>query len=170
MSVSELTTDMPEQRDLTPKDYWDKRARGLGATIESPLVSCAEENVLGYDNDRYYLEDILMHEFAHVIHQMGMNCLDPEFDENLKKLYEGAKKKGLWINTYAGSNYSEYWAEGVQSWFNVGSTKSGDGVHNGIYNRKQLKKYDPELYKLISSVFKSTRLNVRNISKHVHLE
>ena len=27
---SEFTTDIPEHRDLTPKDYWDRRARGTG--------------------------------------------------------------------------------------------------------------------------------------------
>ena len=32
MAPTEMTTDLPEHSDLTPKDYWDKRARGLGAT------------------------------------------------------------------------------------------------------------------------------------------
>src|SRR5579872_2827046 len=30
MAPTEMTTDVPEQRNMTPKDYWDKRARGLG--------------------------------------------------------------------------------------------------------------------------------------------
>src|SRR5262245_10872623 len=32
MAPTEQTTDIPEHSDLTPKDYWDRRARGLGAT------------------------------------------------------------------------------------------------------------------------------------------
>jgi len=28
MASTEMTTDVPEQRDMTPKDYWDRRARG----------------------------------------------------------------------------------------------------------------------------------------------
>ena len=30
MAETELTTDIPEHSDLTPKDFWDARARGLG--------------------------------------------------------------------------------------------------------------------------------------------
>ena len=32
MAATELTTDIPEHSDLKPNKYWDKRARGLGAT------------------------------------------------------------------------------------------------------------------------------------------
>src|SRR5437764_2385092 len=52
MARTEVTTDVPEHRDLRPKGYWDKRARGLGATPIRPAVSCAEENLLGYPGDR----------------------------------------------------------------------------------------------------------------------
>src|SRR4051794_2724760 len=34
MAATELTTDVPEHADLKPKQYWDRRARGLGATRE----------------------------------------------------------------------------------------------------------------------------------------
>ena len=36
MAPSEMTTDVPEHSDLAPKEYWDKRARGLGATRQRP--------------------------------------------------------------------------------------------------------------------------------------
>jgi hypothetical protein len=39
MAASEKTTDVPEHSDLTPRDYWDGRARGLGATRVRPAVS-----------------------------------------------------------------------------------------------------------------------------------
>ena len=38
---------------MTPKAYWDKRARGLGATPERPAVSCGEENLLNLQGDWY---------------------------------------------------------------------------------------------------------------------
>ena len=47
MAWNEFTTDVPEHADLEPAVYWDRRARGLGATPEAP-VSCAEENLLAY--------------------------------------------------------------------------------------------------------------------------
>jgi len=68
MAPTELTTDIPEHSDLKPREYWDKRARGLGATRQRPAVSCGEENLLNLKGDRYRNEHILVHEFAHVIH------------------------------------------------------------------------------------------------------
>jgi hypothetical protein len=35
MAYNEYTTDLPEQANMTPKDYWDRRARGLGGRIVS---------------------------------------------------------------------------------------------------------------------------------------
>src|SRR5262245_18870880 len=35
MSPKEMTTDVPEQRNMKPKEYWDKRARGLGGRVTS---------------------------------------------------------------------------------------------------------------------------------------
>jgi alpha-glucosidase len=64
MAPTEMTTDVPEHSDLTPKDYWDRRARGLGATRARPAVSCGEENLLNLRGDRYPRENILIHEFA----------------------------------------------------------------------------------------------------------
>ena len=37
---------------LTPADYWDERARGLGATTFIPVGSSAEENAMCHDDDR----------------------------------------------------------------------------------------------------------------------
>ncbi len=113
MAVSERTTDIPEHRDLQPKLYWNIRARGLGASRERPAVSCAEENLLNYIGDPYSTENIMIHEFAHAIHSMGLQTVTPTFQPRLRNAYEGAKAKGLWKNTYAISNISEYWAEGA---------------------------------------------------------
>ena len=66
MARYEGTTDVPEHAHLA-KDTtlnWDLRARGLGGDLELPLTSCAEENLLCYQIDKYHAEDILIHEFA----------------------------------------------------------------------------------------------------------
>ena len=34
-----------------------------------------------------------------------------------KKTYDSAMLAGLWKGKYASVNHHEYWAEGVQSWF-----------------------------------------------------
>lgn len=47
---------------------------------------------------------------------------------------------------YAAKNRAEYFAEGVQCWFNTNRTMDHD--HNHIHTREQLKEYDPGLAKL----------------------
>ena len=151
MAYSERTTDIPEHRDLQPKLYWNIRAR-LGASRRRPAVSCAEENLLNYKGDPYSTENIMIHEFAHAIHSMGLRMIDPTFDTRLKKVYEDAKAKGLWKNTYAISNVGEYWAEGVQSWFDT--NRQNDSSHNHVDTRAELKSYDPaRVAKLVEEVF-----------------
>ncbi len=51
---------------------------------------------------------------------------------------------------YAGKNRSEYWAEGVQCWYDTNRTMDHD--HNHIHTREQLKAYDPGLAKLCEEV------------------
>lgn len=159
IGISEVTTDMPEYRDLPgrPDDSrtWND-TRGLGATTSRPLSGCAEENVLcyGQGKDPYFNEDILIHEFAHSIHELGILFVNPSFDKELNKAFENAKAKGLWVNTYAQSNYAEYFAEGVQDWFNINAyAVPTDGIHNEIHTRSQLAKYDPVLYNIIKQYF-----------------
>ena len=85
MAHSEFTTDIPEYAHLHPKDYWDARARGLGGSLDEPVCSCAEENMLAFEGDPYSTENILIHEFAHNIHYRGMINLDPDFDKRLRR-------------------------------------------------------------------------------------
>lgn len=154
MAQSEKTTDIPEHSDLTPKAYWDKRARGLGATHERPATSGAEENLLKLPKDHYHGENILLHEFAHTLHLMAIVDLDPKFNSKLEAAYKAAISKGLWKETYAATNSREYWAEGVQSWFNVNRQSTPpNGVHNHINTHEELKEYDPALYSLIELWF-----------------
>jgi hypothetical protein len=157
MSKDELTTDIPEHSDLNrafPGTNWDTRTRGLGATAVRPATSCAEENLLCYPDDRYAGEDILVHEFAHTIHQFAIRYLDRGFDKKLHKIYDHAKANGLWKNTYAISNADEYWAEGVTDWYNLNQEAiPGNGIHNEINTREELEVYDVELFDLINRYF-----------------
>lgn len=150
MAWNEFTTDIPEHSRLTPKTYWDRRARGLGATPNAQAVSCGEENLLCMPGDPYHSENILIHEFAHTIHEMGLSRLNPTFDSRLKTAYEDAKQKGLWARTYAITNRQEYWAEGVQCWFD--NNRENDSSHGPINTRAELEQYDPVLAKLCEEI------------------
>jgi cyclophilin family peptidyl-prolyl cis-trans isomerase len=151
MAATEYTTDVPEHSKLTPKLFWDRRARGLGATLANPAVSCGEENLLGYPGDPYPGENIFVHEFAHAIHGTGLSTTDPTFDRRLRAAHRAALDRGLWKDTYAATNHSEYWAEGVQCWFD--DNAAPDALHNNVRTRGQLKDYDPALAKLCQEVF-----------------
>jgi hypothetical protein len=156
MARYEGTTDIPEHADLA-KDTslnWDVRARGLGGDMDLPLTTCAEENILCYQIDKYHAEDILIHEFAHSIHLVGIAPIDSTFEKKLDKFLNEAIKEGKYNGTYAQTNFYEYWAEGVQDWFNVNAeVAKPDGKHNQLNTRVELKRYDPNLYKLIGEYF-----------------
>src|SRR5260370_35896310 len=104
MARSESTTDLPDQQHwkrpgpddprltkderenyesrigkLTDKEYWDRRARGMGGNP----TSCAEENLLGSQGTRYFGENILVHEFAHGIMDIGIRPVEPDLHKEL---------------------------------------------------------------------------------------
>lgn len=156
MADTEVTTDIPEHRDLNtafPGIDWDARARGLGATPARPASSAAEENILCYPGDVYVGENIFIHEFAHSIEKMGLQFVDSTFVSRLQATYDAAMASGLWVDTYAATNRDEYWAEGVQSWFDANLERDPpDGIHNAVNTRAELASYDPGLYQLILEV------------------
>ena len=167
LSHDEFTTDLPEFAHLarekspggdgtTAKDYWDARARGTGGSEADPYCSCGEENLLGYPGDPYSTESILIHEFAHSIHLRGLSNVDPTFDSRLRSAYDSAMRAGLWKGKYASVNHHEYFAEGVQSWFD--NNRSDDHDHNHVDTRVELVEYDPGLAAMCREVFGDTVL------------
>ena len=151
MAPTEMTTVVPEHSDLTPAAYWDKRARGLGATRQRPAVSCGEENLLCFKGDPYGTENILIHEFAHALHQMALDTVDPTFDDRVKSCYSQALEEGIWEGTYAATNRMEYWAEIVQSYYDTNRVNDHD--HNDVDTREELAAYDPRGHALCVEVF-----------------
>lgn len=159
MARYEGTTDIPEHKHLQNDTSinWDVRARGLGGDIELPLTTCAEENLLCYQIDKYHAEDILIHEFAHTIHLVGILQVDTAINSILQQALDQALADGKWKDTYASTNIFEYWAEGVQDWFNVNAAvPQPDGKHNQIKTRDELKAYDPGLYAILKCYFTET--------------
>ncbi len=167
MARDEYTTDLPEFawmggekikgfENFSGKDYWDARARGTGGSPTDPCCTCAEENVLGYPGDPYEKECILIHEFAHNIHLRGLMNVDPGFDKRLREAYAAAMKAGLWKGKYASVNHHEYFAEGVQSWFD--NNRENDHDHNHVNTRAELLEYDPGLAAICREVFADTEV------------
>ncbi|MDI9641703.1 hypothetical protein QPK87_17970 [Kamptonema cortianum] len=166
MAWNEFTSDIPEYKWLEPAEFWDRRARGLGGSRTDPVCSCAEENVLGYPGDPYSTESIVIHEFAHNIHLRGLVNLDPTFDDRLKSVYQDAMSKGLWKGKYAATNHHEYFAEGVQSWFD--NNREPDNDHNHVNTRAELLDYDPGLAEICREVFGETELTYTKPVTRLH--
>jgi len=175
MAQSEMETDLPERHDwkkpakddrrLTPgerenydkpggiasmsdREYWNKRARGMGGNI----TSCAEENLLGYPGTRYYGENILVHEFSHNI--MGaLRTSDTALYREIGIAYDSAKARGMYKGQYAINTVAEYWAEGTQWWF-WSNIEYYDGDRR-VQSPDDLKAYDPALYHILERVYAS---------------
>jgi len=149
---NQVTTDLPEWRHDKGKpiaEYHgltrDQRTRGMGGL----LVSCGEENLLKLNEDRYRGRDICVHEFAHAILDYGVSS-----GVKLKVRAQRVRSlsKGLWVQSYAGSNDEEYFAELTMWYF---------GTHGdlGMEGRKPddgpagLKRYDPEAFALLDDFY-----------------
>jgi alpha-L-arabinofuranosidase len=160
---SQVTTDLPEWRKDKGKplpEYngltRDQRTRGMGGR----LTSCGEENLLKLENDRYRGRDICVHEFAHSILEWGT-------PKEIRRRFEEQRKRslaaGLWVNSYAGSNVDEYFAElamwyfGTHGDLNMRGKKPADG-------RQGLKDYDPDAFALVDD-FWSGRIPVPKMDR-----
>jgi len=187
MAVTEMTTDIPEQRNwkkpafddprltdgeraryhepggigsMTDREYWNRRARGMGGTF----TTGAEENVLGYPGTRYYGEHILVHEFSHNIHG-SIRRVDPALQKELEEAYNEATAKKMYVNArgqrhYAVNTIAEYFAEGTQWWFwnNYPETFVTNEVEHRVWSPEDLKAYDPKLYDILSRVYPDHRI------------
>lgn len=165
----EETCDLPEFAHICNCEdsikYWNWRARGFGGAPEDEFSSsCGEENLLALPQDKYVGENILIHEFAHLIHAVGIVGVEPDFNERLEALRQNAIRKGLWEKTYAVSNKEEYFAECVQSFFNCNRyAEPANGVHNWVNRRTKLKTYDPDMYRLLQEYFYEIEIPIHNV-------
>jgi hypothetical protein len=149
-------TSMPEYLNLDqifPLDggmTWDARTQGIAWTEFIPYTSCSEANLLhsAYPDDRYPDESICIHEFAHTIWEAGVVFRDAGAQARLEAAYGDAKARGLLGATYAGVTSAEYWAEGVQGWFNAASCRN-----TPTCNHEKLKQNDPRLWAEIARWF-----------------
>jgi len=142
----QVYTDMPEYRNDPNPAYINERVRGTGGLP----TSFGEENLLCLPIDRYDDESIGVHEFCHTI-DSTMASIDSTWTQRRNKAFRDALQKGLWKNTYSGSNPAEYWAESCQCYFDC--DRANNWNHGPITRREQLKAYDPETYELVRTAF-----------------
>ena len=153
IAYNELLTQIPEYNYLQPHYYHDIRGRGLGSAEPNFTTSSSEENLLRYPGTVFPTGSILMHEFAHAIHERGLRLVDPGFDKQLTIIYQAAMENGLWDGTYAQVNRQEYWAEGSEAWLNPQYPMPPDAPTQVEDPRDALKRYDPRLAALLTEIY-----------------
>ena len=90
---------------------------------------------------------------GHTSMDLAVRYLDRSFWPRVETAFANARAKGLWVGYYGGTLATEYWAEGVQAYFDA-AVASGPGLAaTPIATRTQLASYDPELYGLVREVF-----------------
>ncbi|KAL1523259.1 hypothetical protein AB1Y20_018209 [Prymnesium parvum] len=159
------TSDLPEHAHMKGVDggytgekgvTLDMRARGMGGVHSS----CGEENLLDLDADpRYGGSDILVHEFAHCVMDVG---LPHAVRQAVVDTYERAVgREGRWKRAdgscaYAGSCAEEYFAELTMWYF---------GSHGEFVDRVAahptpgpggLAQYDPDGFALLAAIYGGT--------------
>ena len=175
MACTEMQTDLPECRRLEP--WWGYRARGLAGGS----VSCGEENVLCFFGDPWQGENIFIHEFAHGL-QGVIAGIDEQFNARFEALYDKAKQSGRFRGYAIEGGPGEFWAEGVQAWFNCNGTirpKCGGGQSSfevlgprgehlcHIATRRQLKTHLPEYAELLDDSFRQNQWTYVPVAKRL---
>ena len=161
LGKDQQTSDMPDLRHWRGK-VWEKssgktideRARGLGGIS----CLCAEENILALPSDRHKDHRcICVHEFAHVIHRVGV-------DERMKRCitaaYARAKAAGLWPGCYAISNEQEFFAE-LSMWYFGSHGDYGKIKPRPVPGRDWLAEYDPGSYRMLRRLYSGERAVAR---------
>ncbi len=166
---SEKVSDLPEFQEAAKKAGFDE-TRYRDYTPSVKLMVVPEENVLRLPNEPFAGKFMVVSVFAkglyHVCgtrpvqqsfgkgpkqqYELRVKRLDIEFDNQLVKLHEAAKTTKLWRGTPAGRERLEYWAAGVEAYFDAaGTSYAPNDADRPITTREALKSYDTGLYALV---------------------
>jgi hypothetical protein len=166
----EKLSDLPELKDVRKQPGFDE-VRYLDYTPALKLLVVPEENVLGLPREPFAGKCMVISVFARALYQVtGLRPVDPnferqrdkqqyelrvkrldlEFDQKLRALHEEALKKNLWKGSASARDHVEYWAAGVEAYFDAaGDVPAPNLADRPITTREALKAYDPELYALV---------------------
>jgi hypothetical protein len=170
LGSNEKMSDLPEFKEARERPDFDE-VRYWEYTPSLKRLVVPEQNVLGLAGEPFAAKCMVVSLFAKGLYQVaGLRAVDPnfdrrrgkqqyelrvkrldiEFDHRLQKLFDEAMGKGLWKGTAAARNHIEYWAAGVEAYFDAaGDGTSPAGADRPITTREALKAYDPSLFALV---------------------
>jgi hypothetical protein len=164
----EKLSDLPEFDDVTKAGF--DEVRYLDYTPALKLMVACEENVLGLPDEPFAGKNMVVSVFAKGFYrvtglrpvldtfgkfgkqqyELRVKRLDIEFDRRLQKIHDEARDKELWKGTPAARDRVDYWAAGVEAYFDAAGTgQAPHGADRPIATREALRAYDPALYALV---------------------
>ncbi len=163
MAFSETASDLPEF-DLGGDGEW-----GLGQMPGDP-ASLVSEKGIRYEGNTEYIANFLLHEFVHVVHNLGMPTTDPEIVEVIYAAYLKAVEEGRFmrspndppedITAFDEFRDDEYFTHSVNAYYDLNESLPGPWVDIEIGDwgqrsgtREDLKKNDPVIYEIIEQFF-----------------
>jgi hypothetical protein len=170
LGCGEKLSDLPEFRGSRDQAGFDG-VRFLDYAPDRKLLVVPEENVLGRAGDPFAGEGVVIGLFARALYrvtgqrpaipdldkrrdrqqyELRVKRLDEEFGRKVREAYEAARAKGRWAGSPAARDPAEYWAAGVEAYFDAaGDAPPPSGADRPVTMREALKGYDPELYALV---------------------
>lgn len=167
---TEKLSELPELKEARKQPSFDE-VRYLDYTPALKLLVVPEENVLSLPGEGFAGKSTVVSVFARALYhvtgtrpvipdfergralqqyELRVKRLDIEFDRKLRKLFEDAVAKGLWKGTPAARDHVEYWAAGVEAYFDaVGAGNAPQQADRPITTREALKAYDADLFALV---------------------
>jgi hypothetical protein len=162
-------SELPELQALAKKGTIDG-VRYLDYSPEIKLMVVPEENILRLPGEPFAGKCMVVSVLAKGLcqvcgtrpplaagvkeprqqYELRVKRLDNEFDQRLAKLHEAARAVKLWRGTPADRDRREYWAAGVEAYFDAAG--AGFPPHDAdrpITTRDTLKTYDPGLFALV---------------------
>ena len=111
--------------------------RGVGGLVSVSGIEHLDQAASGGFNT-------IAHEFAHQVHIAALG--NREANE-IRRLYERARREGLTLDYYAASNEDEYFAQGYEAF--ISDRKRPAAGITGRHTRHELSIRDPELYNFL---------------------
>jgi hypothetical protein len=169
----EKLSDLPEFHNAGDQAGFDS-VRYMDYTPSLKLMVVPEENILQLEGEPFAGKGMVLSIFAKAIYQVStlrpvdgdapksgpkqqyelrVKRLDIDFTKRVQKLYEQAMAKGLWKGASAARSPVEYWAAGVEAYFDAaGNGPSPNLAERSITTREMLKAYDADLFGLVEEI------------------
>lgn len=137
--------DLPEFRCLDSASSQDffSHVCGVADRADYPVVTVNERDLTGDSRGPCRGLNILYHELGHLVQGW---TLEPADYFDIRQLYQDALNQGKYRDTYAATNFAEYFAEGTQAYFHY-------LIPGGGQDREWLRQYDPSLFDLLDRVY-----------------